>query len=772
MSAYRRLTINLAALLLPLASSWAGWSFDTAVSPEQARDLFAAPDSPHAPVDSWLRIRGMDARSIASIEERRNALQALRHRGYRLVAMIWPSGASAGGVRPGQPLRRLPLDLREPAARCRQLAETYGDLIDAWEIAGEPDISFVEENPEIYAAYLKACYLGIKAGRSDARPGSEPLPPASSRGAVDVSSVLMAALALPPGPYFNAWMANDGLRYTDGFNYHYYGYAEDFTGVYRQFEAAVTQAVAPTTTDESIFTTQFYPLGTGWQSHVFSRFAAAEGDPSLNREFLQMRPLGTHEPRLVPQGRWMVTPGTTIRETDNGWEFVVTQPGPGPRRPAMVELPLPAGWSIHQNTSLAFEYRATTDDGRQTAEGEAAAANHLIPPPVVADPPLPEPHSPSPTICYPSSLVRPLSSAPVTRALPVFVTEYGYGLLDDKARKTAAGRERQRAWFMSTERQARDLGLTRALAFNFQPDYTLPLGEFGLLMNQESSPADAESDSAAAPRFAGFTRSPALTFLLEAGEQRIEPHDWTVASNPPAPVVIDFVPEQSLVMNKKSCGYFLTAESTSGSVPAPGDISASSRIVLYNFAPEAVTGELSLDGAWMLAGEKPLDFVHLAAGERREIPVVLRLAPTDRYAPQRATARFRRTASALQAERPDTTPQTPVTGSKAASATPPPTKPPLPASAGLVFEAFIRTRNGNLYQTWPRLTARATWQRYVESFANFTPTFYGRAHLPSALTENEPAALVFFFRPTTYPATYQVRRARVVEFVAPPGGKK
>src|SRR5690606_11436828 len=51
--------------------------------------------------------------------------------------------------------------------------------------------------------------------------------------------VVMAPLALPPGPYFEQLVANGLFSYTDAFNYHYYGYAEDFTGVYRQFESAV-----------------------------------------------------------------------------------------------------------------------------------------------------------------------------------------------------------------------------------------------------------------------------------------------------------------------------------------------------------------------------------------------------------------------------------------------------------------------------------------------------------------------------------------------------
>ncbi len=128
----------------------------------------------------------------------------------------------------------------------------------------------------------------------------------------------MAALALPPGPYFDAWVANDGLRHTDGFNYHYYGYAEDFAGVYRQFEAAVANSPPPTPADTSVFQTQFYPSGGGWQAHVLSQFAANEGDTKANRERLQSRPLAQEEPALEAQGRWLVSRGTSVHETVNG----------------------------------------------------------------------------------------------------------------------------------------------------------------------------------------------------------------------------------------------------------------------------------------------------------------------------------------------------------------------------------------------------------------------------------------------------------------------
>jgi len=85
---------------------------------------------------------------------------------------------------------------------------------------------------------------------------------------------------------------------------------------------------------------------------------------------------------------------------------------------------------------------------------------------------------------------------------------------------------------------------------------------------------------------------------------------------------------------------------------------------------------------------------------------------------------------------------------------------------GKYFELYFRTANGNLYQVWPRQYAMANWQEYTEVKENFTMAFYGRANLPWRFKDNRPVALVFFFRPGTVPATYEIRDARIVKLEA------
>lgn len=208
------------------------------------------------------------------VEETKRALQELRERGLKTCVLLrWPA----------TDWRRkyLPEDLRAAYERGRMLGSTYGDLVDAWEIDNEPDLGFVPEGAERYATFLKAMYLGIKAGAAEAerrrtedgerRTEDPPAPKGFGEASGGLKSedrakrkteeteltadrlklkaaplVLMGALGLPPGPWLERFAVNDGFSYTDGYNYHYYGYAEDFTGVYRAHESALTELAAMT----------------------------------------------------------------------------------------------------------------------------------------------------------------------------------------------------------------------------------------------------------------------------------------------------------------------------------------------------------------------------------------------------------------------------------------------------------------------------------------------------------------------------------------------
>jgi hypothetical protein len=89
--------------------------------------------------------------------------------------------------------------------------------------------------------------------------------------------------------------------------------------------------------------------------------------------------------------------------------------------------------------------------------------------------------------------------------------------------------------------------------------------------------------------------------------------------------------------------------------------------------------------------------------------------------------------------------------------------PSLPQLGRLdMMDVYFRTENGNLYQTWPRLTVTDGWRSYSAHAEDFTMAFFGRAALPWRFAENRPVALTFFLRPSRLPATFEVRDARIV----------
>jgi hypothetical protein len=162
-------------LILILALGWgvnasaAGYGFDVVTPPAvYANELTQAGVTGQS--GSWMRVRGVvdgqrvKAEANRSVEGDKAGLRALRTRGVKTMVMLrWDPASWTGGARSGGG-HRMPLDLREAFERGRWLGSTYGDLVDGWEIDNEPDIDFGPDNPETYAAFLKAVYLGLHEG--------------------------------------------------------------------------------------------------------------------------------------------------------------------------------------------------------------------------------------------------------------------------------------------------------------------------------------------------------------------------------------------------------------------------------------------------------------------------------------------------------------------------------------------------------------------------------------------------------------------------------
>ena len=749
----------------------AGWSFDTGLSPEDAKKLLvdAAPSRP--PVGSWLRLRlpGSDPSqdSAVTIAARRAALSSLREAGYRLVMLVrWAPTTWAGGTREFR-WAHLPRDLREAFARGRGMAQTYGDCVDYWEIDNEPDIGFVAENPETYAAYLKACYLGIAAGRRDrptlGRAADRAVRPAASQ-------VLMAPLAGPPGPYFEALARNDALRYTDGFNYHFYGYAEDFTGAYRQFERAVADTASVGATDapashDAIFRTQFFPNALGWQNEVVSTFNHSSEAAAESLKNILTRPYAREEPALSVSGRWLVSNGVTVEELPEAWRFHVTHWPTETLRAPCAELPLPEGRKLSPDNFLAFAYisaaspggsiMATSAEAWREASGPRAGGGGRGAP----TPPAGEGWAPLSEARSSPKLPGRLKADSPARELPVFITEYGYGSLDPLSAATVAGRERQRRFFASTTTQIRQLGIEGAMAFLLTPYLERETQEFGLLMKQPLAGNSPEKPASAL--WGADFGSPALREILDAGSRRFTARRWPVGARAANELVIDFVATKGVGLAKDYSGYFLEGE-YGRDVPGEG------QLVVYNFATTPVQGELQLDGEpCRFPGGARTQHVFIGPGERIAVAVAVRTS-LRRFAALPVTARF-----VASTQRPETVAAdlTPVTEELPAPSESPREAPSLSGAASAlplpVFACYFRTENGNLYSAGPRLVATDTWQRFMQQAGNFTPTTFGRHNLPWRFSDNRVVSLVFFFYPKSFPFTIEVRGAQTVHFNAP-----
>lgn len=684
-------------------------SYDTALSGVQAAALMPAVGDSHPAGfgGDWLRLRGLHSVQSDPVKRaaEREALIALRGKGYRLVCMLRCDPADWSAIRPGKgPGNRAPVDLREAFSRGRDLAEAYGDLVDAWEFDNEPDILFFADNADVFAAYHKAIALGLGAG--------------SEGGGARRSLVLMAAPGLPPGPHFEQLGRNGYFSYTEGFNFHYYGFARDFAGVYEQFRAAVGASV--------------------------SRAG----------------------PSVIPKGK--------------------------------------------------------------TSE---------------------------------------------TRHWPVFITEWGYSLLDGVEASTKEGRVRQWEFFQDVAQQTEQLGVAAPMAFLIPPYFEHNMKEFGLTMKSgvgmNFRPEDFGAKKAQ-PWMTGigqkwgsegWVASPALAWLeARAAEgDRRRSHDWAVCTEKASPVVIDFIAGWATQVVKACDGYFLCDMDYLDGPKLPRRLGRGT-VVIYNFGTEAADVKLLWPAELLpMDAEGPVTGSwRLEPGERREVPVMASVEgdgyrptevalaakvqaggvstlsrwasrfypnPAGMLAAARRDFRFPSEAGASNRRRLERRPLAPeepalqrdgrwlvtegvaveeidgswrfhitrlpgvglrpavaelplpsgwrfeqdevfsfnfrlLDGPRAVELSwdhPDPTRRRQTGKFGMIAEPYFRTSDGKLFSAGARLSPTARWGRFQYGAEAFGMRFLGRTTPPWRFAENKPAALVFFLRPSRLPAVLEVQ---------------
>lgn len=841
----------------------------------------------------WLRIRAQpdpnDPKNIEIVAAEKTGLARLSALGFKPIAFyrwgpqLWSSEVRSGG---GQ---RLPIDLSEAYRRGFAYGVAYGRVVAGFEIENEPDISFVQDNAETYMAFQKAMYLGLKQGSAKAipaikgghkadsldsttetvdravsnfqslAPSPRPwlplgrpadrsalrvrawwelhnltayrLPPTAKRS--DAPLVVMAPLALPPGPYFEQLVANELLSYTDAFNYHYYGYAEDFPGVYEQFAEAVCE-FSDKQKAESKKLSGASDAGESYRLPLKAYRSVKRSLPVLLTEYgygsLGDPDRNTVEGR-VRQWAWFKSVGEQIHQLRIGG-------------PMAFYLP-----PYFENKSLEF--------GLTTRSVVSKAETENLKPEALADG--------SGTVGLPLGARR--RSAEGTDQGPALRFQSG----DLSYKPSDFGLKKADPWMEQIGRRFGENEATPALAWLYDYGKGHPYKpKDWTVYALEASPVVidfiAGEGLIQAKRYGGYlvTQSvrderwdPALPEALQGKEGVITNNQLPITNNP--------------IPLKAGTG----------------------QLVLYNFSVEIISGRLILtQGRELIADPDELESERtLEPMCRVVVPITLRV-PAHEFAKQGFTLQFasdergagsrecgasdqRSTASkvaspvshlqtpkatvslfstsfypeatwmreivlfdfterlsktenikqktdsaanvALLESRPlateepkleattgrwrttrglevtesvdgawqFTVKQFPAEPHKSAMA-----ELPLPddfvfpdggmmrmnyrlvdppgadIKNGKYFELYFRTANGSLYQVWPRQYAMANLQAYTELKENYTMAFYGRANLPWRFKENRPVALVFFFRPGTVPATYEVKGARIVRLVA------
>lgn len=698
----------------------------------------------------WLRVRGVPFpefgpmgelfwRNPAQRDEARAALERLRDKGVktcifmRWPAAAWPSGGrkSVGG--------HLPLDLREAYARGLALGEAYAGRVDAWEIDNEPDIGFGPENAETYAAFFKAMALGLREGERRASPRAveratfhKVVPPGySAVGAIGRPSparVLMAPLGLPPGPYLERLVASDLLAYTDGFSYHYYGYAEDFSGVYRQFEQALRE-LAPVRRNEPagapfrsrqrapnfrkelpVFISEFGygSLGVVARNTVAGRVAQWRWFESVNAQVAALRIEGAMAFYLPPYLEVQLNEfGLTMKAVP------VMPAGAGPNGDKAQNGVWRAGGLAFAAGDFDQTRAAAWMEGIGGRFGDSEATPALA---YLLDPPR-RVEDRSRSWVVGTGPASPVVIDLVAGEKMVPVKSYqGYLLVGDDGRKRTGSAE------------------LRIYNFSQRPVSGRLVWTGGV---EVASVEGGGGEMKLAP---GERVAVSLRLAVAQEPWRISP--WTVIFEPAAPDV--------------AAARFVSAVYPNGTgLPQPVLVDFAAQPGLPLAAPNRSRAteepEFRSDGRWRFtegvavreaAGSWFFKINELPLTTQRPATVELPVA-TDSWPELAGSLLWLDFRTAMVGARP----------ARYAG---------LSGSPGGLMQVQVRTATGNLFEVWPRRALGPAWQTYAEGIDNFTMSFFGRTALPWRLRDQTIVGLVFNFWPRALPTEVEIRGARIL----------
>ena len=582
----------LLAGLIPAA--FAGdYGFDVVMPPAEYGTQLTAAGLDEAQ-GTWMRVRGLvdpagekpgDLRTMAAD---RAGLQALRGRGIKTAVLLrWGSDSWSQGVRTGGG-QRFPLDLREAYERGRRLGAAYGDLVDVWEIENEPDIDFVTENPETYAAFQKAMYLGLRAGGA-ARMTNDQCPMTNGRDA--------------EAPF----STSNVQRSTSNIHRDELGGGKPEGGNLKPENGTPESSGLPCSSGTSGIKSRVSGFNesssSGWRDRKRDRVLLS-GRPFEKPEAGNLKPEGSEFGSSGNSGLKSQVSGLSV------FPLVIMAPLALPPGPYFERL-----WAnglASYTDGLNFHYYGYAEDFTGVYRQFENAVGKCLKP---EGGDLKPENGTSEFSSFPcrsgNSGLRFQVSA--FKRLPVFLTEYGYGLLDAESRDTVEGRVRQWRWFASVAKQIHTLRPEGPMAFLLNPYYEANLNEFGLTTvkqlkfeggdgkpetgnlkpengTPESETSGLRSQASGLPfekseASLSFTASdfdqrkrhpwmaligkklgenyatPALAYLWDyAARHPYQPRPWRVQAEMPSPVIIDFIADADLVQMKSSGGYRATGK--------------------------------------------------------------------------------------------------------------------------------------------------------------------------------------------------------------------
>jgi hypothetical protein len=594
----------------------------------------------------------------------------------------------------------------------------YGDVVDAWEIDNEPDIGFVSENADNYAANLKACFLGLKAPRTElagrlaveGKPagGKSPNPATPSSRLAGVPLVLMAPLALPPGPYLKALVYNRILSYTDGFNYHYYGYADDFSGVFRQFEDSIEETDPVVQNGEPthcrqlpIFLTE---IGYGMLGESDSKTVA--GRVRQWRWFKAVAPQ-IESARIEGPMAFLLRPYLESGLNEFGLTMV---PAAGSSRESLRKEFISGGLGF---SAEDFGERSPQPwmniIGQKVGDAEASPALAYI-------------------IDYEKRHPYKARSWSVQAAPPSHIVIDFLAGQDMRAIKSSQG------YALEGRVQHSYTGVGELRIYNFS-DHVLA-GH--LVSTSRVSVALASPNGSNLELGSQEMRSLPVRFAISQGPWRGE--DWDVAfvSDSPEEGVSRF--STRLYPDATTFRRVIVADLNQ---PASESVHQREALLAMPLAEEEPA--LQPDGRWLVT--RGISVSEEAWAWRFEIdhPPDTALRPAVAELPLPDGLSFPEDSFLSLSFRCQSAGKTPCRYAG------------LSTAAGGLIQVQIRTGNGNLYEVWPRRMPIEHWQDYEEPLANFTMSCFGRANLPWRLRDNRPAAVVLTFWPRTLPTMIEVR---------------